>query len=169
MGNLSNIRTIQNGGRITTPTFNLALWEYAYVLELKRYWPWVEKKARRLKELKEIDLFGLSEKEAKKKLWQINYLEQELSDMVGFKEFTDNLKIAYLETSVWLSEYFEKREQKNFEQMVNLKKDFQSIFEAYHHSSRNEKKLSELVIQFFEETESKGLVLDCLKNAESWI
>ncbi len=167
--NLSKIRTIRNGERKTTPTFNLALWEYAYELELNRYWSLVEKKARRLKELKETDLFGLSDIEAKKKHRLINFLEQELSDMVGFKEFTENLKIAYLETSVWLSEYFEKREQRNMERITKLKNDFRSVFEAYQHSSQNEKKLSALVLKCLEESESKGIVFECLKNVESWI
>ena len=168
MDTLSKIPEIEIEGRKVSPSFNLALWEYTYELELKRFWLLVEKKAKRLKELKQIDLFELSEKESRNKYYQIKYLENELSDMIGLKEFTEHLKDAYLDTSIWLLEHFQRKSNEHLKKIELMKQDYQLLFEAYENASKGERTAIQVILAVCEEAKSKGLVIDSLKNTELW-
>ena len=94
----------KNQASQTSPNVKLAIWEYAYQIELERFWKIVTRKAEFLHRLKAIDLFELEEAKAMKTAQQIAFLEEELRAMVGIKEFVENLKNSYLETAAWLAD-----------------------------------------------------------------
>lgn len=168
MGNLTNLKEIEIEGQKVSPTFNLALWEYFYESEFRRYWELVEHKAKRLRKLREIDLFGLTDGEAKNKNRQIKYLEDELTKMAGIKDFAQNLKMAYLKTSVWLLNHFEQKEKEQLERIEIIESERQLLLNALENSCSWEGIYFQLIIECIEEAHSKGLTLECIKNTDLW-
>lgn len=88
------------------PTYDVEFWEYVYDLELKRYMLLLEKKARRLKYLKRLNLFSLSEKRAEDVYKQATALESELQILYGMKLFMDEMKNCYLDSSCKIQSAF---------------------------------------------------------------
>jgi hypothetical protein len=87
----------------------LAIWEYAFALERKKYEAFLVKKAKRLKVLESIDLLSKPELEAQSIAKQIAYLTSEITILFGFQIFADQLQDAYLESNKQIYDIYHSR------------------------------------------------------------
>lgn len=147
-----------------SPTFKLAVWEYAYQKELEPYWELVTKKAKRIKKLEKLDFFSLPEKEAMQKTQYLNYLNDELDKMVGFKLFTENLKDAYLETSAWLADYTAYLQSTLLHDHEEMAKNYLVVSECLLAASQSERVCLKLLESIVEELGAKNISLDRLNG-----
>ncbi len=84
--------------KATNPYYSADFWEYVYARELKAYSAMLAQKAARLQTLMKKDLFALSESEAQKTQRQIQFLENDLTQLYGFKLFTNEMRNCYTDS-----------------------------------------------------------------------
>ena len=102
------MKTDSTPGSLTNakPTYDVGFWEYVYELEVKRYLILLEKKAKRLKYLKSLDLFMFPEQKSMSINKQIHLLGEELNALYGMKLFMDEMKNCYLDSSCKIHDVF---------------------------------------------------------------
>lgn len=84
--------------KAANPYYDVGFWEYVYAKEYKAYNTILAQKAKHLQALMNKDLFALAESEAQKTQRQILYLESELTQLYGFKLFTDEMRRCYIDS-----------------------------------------------------------------------
>ncbi len=150
-----------------SPTWNLAIWETAYQKELTKYWKLLQKKATYVLKLEQDEVLELSNSQAQKRLKQLHYLREELITLNGFKIFTENLKDAYLETSVWLADYHQEKEKTYQNRITTLEKNNQDLDDLYQQSSINELLYLDTIINILSELRERKIDLST-KIFSSW-
>lgn len=123
------------------PIYDVGYWEYIYELEQKPYLRLIEKKARYVKELEKIDLFGNPQQQAEKVFKQIKRIEEELNIMYGMKLFMDEMKNCYLDSSEKIYDTYHSKnlalevENHRLKQMIGFEmpnsQSFQQITNRY--------------------------------------
>ncbi len=149
--------------REVSPMINLAIWEVAYQKELKHFWKLITKKASRIKYLEGLDLFSVSEAEARKKTRHLKYLKDELDTLLGFKLFMDNLKDAYFETLAWSADQKATMESMYKDRVDELEKSIHILTIAFDSANQGEQFYTNLLVSILKELTEKNISLNVLK------
>ncbi|MEM9824139.1 MAG: hypothetical protein AAF985_23845 [Bacteroidota bacterium] len=136
-----------------SPYLNLAVWEVAYQNELKAFWNIITRKAKRIQYLESLDPFSLAETKAKRQLRALQGLQTELNVLVGFKKHVEHLKFAYFNTSLWLTEYYQQKEQNHLKQILELKKSYHSLHKQFELASAWELRFLNAITQIQKEAQ----------------
>lgn len=95
--------------KTANPYFSVDFWEYVYAREQKAYNAMLTHKATRLQSLMNKDLFALAEGEAQRTQKQIQFLENELTQLYGFKLFTIEMRNCYTDSIDRIYNAYHKR------------------------------------------------------------
>lgn len=141
--------------KAANPYYSVDFWEYVYARELKAYNAMLTQKATRLQTLMNKDLFALSESEAQKTQKQIQFLENELTQLYGFKLFTNEMRSCYTDS---------------IDRIYNAYHSRNLALEIENHQLRNE--LLRLNDSYIASIDQSLIWIDCLikaNNAAVWI
>ncbi|MEZ4951037.1 MAG: hypothetical protein R2879_21105 [Saprospiraceae bacterium] len=147
---------------------NKAIWQYSFEREYQEYWELLIKKAKRLRSLKEIDLFAIDEKEAKKINYQINQLSAELNQLIGFKDFAKNLEAAYSESISRLEKFYRSKSISTQIQNTCLKVIIKQQKFDIKKSIENEVFWMEAFFELLNEVLDKETGMEKFKNSKQW-
>lgn len=132
-------------------------WEAIYEKYHKSFYDLLKRKAVYLKQLKDEDLFSLSEKEALRTNKRIKYLEQELDILWSYQDMIEQLRHAYYSSTLAIKDALE----------VNLASQNQQLLLKNHRLSQTIMDLLEIHKSTSDDLELvKKIVFDKTENYE---